>query len=145
MLVFRSVCLIAASLECGLFRLLFLVQPRSSGGDDADIRLEQNQFKESYLQPSLSSIIMVNEWSLVTKIDELGPLSKSQRVNRECSIICLNKTWLQVHIPNANATNTVFQILLCGLEHQIEWKGIHCQENSQMLLWWLFTFPIPHC
>lgn len=53
---------------------------------------------------------MGNEWSLADKIDELGALTKYQRVYRECSIICLTKTWLQAHIPNANATVTGFQM-----------------------------------
>lgn len=52
-------------------------------------------------KPFLPSIIMGNVNSLTNKSDELETLVKTQKVYRECSLMCFTETWLNQNIPDS--------------------------------------------
>ncbi|CAM4645751.1 unnamed protein product [Leuciscus chuanchicus] len=53
-------------------------------------------------KPSVPSIVMGNVNCLTNKTDELATLVRTDRMFRECSLLCLSETWLTQNTPDAN-------------------------------------------
>lgn len=60
------------------------------------------------LKLSLPSVVMGNVRSLENKVDELTALARYDGEIRECSLMCLTKTWLHERILNAAVDITGF-------------------------------------
>lgn len=59
----------------------------------------------------IPSVIMANVQSLANKMEELEILARTQRVYRECRVMCFTETWLHNQIPCNNGSIAGFRTI----------------------------------